>query len=94
MKGYSKNKIEEDIAKLAGMLDSKVSNWIDKYQDSENVQDFVKEALIELRTDFNGLAKKTKTQIEIKLLQMQLDSVNKKISEWDQTKEEKEHSST
>jgi len=91
---YSKNKIEEDVAKLAGLLDSKIANWIEKYQDSENVQVFVKEALKDLKTDFRGLAKTTRDQIEIKLLQMQLDSINKKISELEQAREEREHSSS
>ena len=94
MMDYSKDKIEEDIAKLAGLLDSKIGDWIEKYQDSENVQAFVKETLNELKTDFRGLANKTKAQIEIKLLQMQLDSINRKITELDQTREEKEHSSS
>jgi len=91
---YSKNKIEEDIAKLAGLLDSKIANWVEKYQDSKNIQVFIKEALNELKTDFHGLTKKTKAQIEIKLLQMQLDAINRKITELGQVEVEKEHSAS
>jgi hypothetical protein len=88
----TKNKIEADIAKLANLLDSKIANWIEKYKKSENIQAFAKEVLIELNTDFRGIAKEKKRQIEIKLLQMQLASINKKIAELERVSDEDEHS--
>ena len=88
----TKNKIEADIAKLANLLDSKIANWIEKYKKSVNIQTFAKEVLIELNTDFRGIAKEKKRQIEIKLLQMQLASINKKIAELERVSDEDEHS--
>lgn len=88
----TKNKIEADIAKLANLLDSKIANWIEKYRASKNIQDFAKAVLTELNKDFRGLAKKKRRQIEIKLLQMQLASINKKIAELEQKSDEGEHS--
>jgi hypothetical protein len=88
----TKNKIEADIAKLADLLDSKIANWIEKYKTSENIQDFAKAVLAELNKDFRGLAKKKRRQIEIKLLQMQLASINNKIAELEQKSDEDEHS--
>jgi hypothetical protein len=88
----TKNKIEADIAKLANLLDSKIANWIKKYKKSENIQAFAKEVLIEFNTDFRGIAKDKRRQVEIKLLQMQLASINKKIAELECVSDEDEHS--
>jgi hypothetical protein len=88
----TKNKIEADIAKLANLLDSKIANWIEKYKKSVNIQTFAKEVLIELNTDFWGIAKEKRRQVEIKLLQMQLASINKKIAELERVSDEDEHS--
>ncbi len=90
---YTKIKIEADIIKLAKLLDSKMNKWVGRYQTAGNFQDFFDKSIKELNVDFREVAKRAKDQIEIRILQLQLDRIDKKIERIRQADDETEHSS-